>query len=72
MQQNFIPYVGRPKIDIHIRLFICKPQFCVQDPQAQPKIKLASGEMYKARGAWEDLQEAIENAQHLIYITGQH
>ena len=38
----------------------------------QPKIKLASGNFYKAAGAWDDLQEAIINAKHMIYITGRN
>lgn len=36
----------------------------------QPEIRLGNGSLYKASGAWDDLQAAIENAQHLIYITG--
>lgn len=36
----------------------------------QPQIKLANGQVYRTAGAWDDLQEAIINAKHMIYITG--
>lgn len=36
----------------------------------QPEIQLANGELYKTAGAWDDLQDAIEHARHIIYITG--
>ena len=43
----------------------------LQELSDQPEIKLADGSLYKARGAWDDLQEAIINAKHIIYITGK-
>ncbi|XP_020096983.1 phospholipase D alpha 1-like [Ananas comosus] len=35
-----------------------------------PKIPLANGEYYEPHRCWEDIFDAISNAQHLIYITG--
>ncbi|KAK1256657.1 Phospholipase D alpha 1 [Acorus gramineus] len=35
-----------------------------------PKIPLASGKYYEPHRCWEDIFDAISNAQHLIYITG--
>ncbi|VAH58505.1 unnamed protein product [Triticum turgidum subsp. durum] len=35
-----------------------------------PKIPLADGKNYEPARCWEDIFDAISNAQHLIYITG--
>lgn len=35
-----------------------------------PKIPLAGGQLYQPHRCWEDIFDAISNAQHLIYITG--
>jgi len=35
-----------------------------------PKIPLAGGQLYQPHRCWEDIFDAINNAQHLIYITG--
>ncbi|KAJ4796875.1 Phospholipase D [Rhynchospora pubera] len=35
-----------------------------------PKIPLANGSDYEPHRCWEDIFDAISNAQHLIYITG--
>lgn len=35
-----------------------------------PKIPLSGGTLYKPHRAWEDVFDAINNAKHLIYITG--
>ncbi|XP_072982469.1 phospholipase D alpha 1 [Typha latifolia] len=35
-----------------------------------PKIPLADGKYYEPHRCWEDIFDAISNAQHLIYITG--
>eukprot|EP00262_Sarcandra_glabra_P021160 TRINITY_DN876_c0_g1_i1.p1 TRINITY_DN876_c0_g1~~TRINITY_DN876_c0_g1_i1.p1 ORF type:complete len:813 (+),score=144.84 TRINITY_DN876_c0_g1_i1:311-2749(+) len=35
-----------------------------------PKIPLAGGKYYEPHRCWEDVFDAITNAQHLIYITG--
>jgi len=35
-----------------------------------PKIPLAGGQFYQPHRCWEDIFDAITNAQHLIYITG--
>ncbi|XP_010925209.1 phospholipase D alpha 1 [Elaeis guineensis] len=35
-----------------------------------PKIPLADGKYYGPHRCWEDIFDAISNAQHLIYITG--
>lgn len=35
-----------------------------------PKIPLADGKNYEPHRCWEDIFDAISNAQHLIYITG--
>lgn len=35
-----------------------------------PKIPLAGGDNYKPHRCWEDVFDAINNAKHLIYITG--
>lgn len=35
-----------------------------------PKIPLADGKYYEPRRCWEDVFDAINNAKHLIYITG--
>jgi len=35
-----------------------------------PKIPLANGQYYEPHRCWEDIFDAISNAQHLIYITG--
>ncbi|KAK1264430.1 Phospholipase D alpha 1 [Acorus gramineus] len=35
-----------------------------------PKIPLANGKYYEPHRCWEDIFDAISNAQHLIYITG--
>jgi phospholipase D1/2 len=35
-----------------------------------PKIPLANGSYYEPHRCWEDIFDAITNAEHLIYITG--
>lgn len=35
-----------------------------------PKIPLAGGQLYQPHRCWEDIFDAINDAQHLIYITG--
>ncbi|RWW31323.1 hypothetical protein BHE74_00016585 [Ensete ventricosum] len=35
-----------------------------------PRIPLADGKYYEPHRCWEDIFDAISNAQHLIYITG--
>lgn len=35
-----------------------------------PKISLSGGKYYEPHRCWEDVFDAITNAQHLIYITG--
>ncbi|GAB2300332.1 Phospholipase D, variant 2 [Dionaea muscipula] len=35
-----------------------------------PKIPLSGGNLYQPHRAWEDVFDAINNAKHLIYITG--
>ncbi|CAI9100131.1 OLC1v1037071C2 [Oldenlandia corymbosa var. corymbosa] len=35
-----------------------------------PKIPLAGGKFYEPHRCWEDIFDAINNAKHLIYITG--
>uniref|UniRef100_A0A0C9RUJ2 Phospholipase D n=1 Tax=Wollemia nobilis TaxID=56998 RepID=A0A0C9RUJ2_9CONI len=35
-----------------------------------PRIPLAGGQVYQPHHCWEDVFDAIENARHLIYITG--
>ncbi|XP_042403995.1 phospholipase D alpha 1-like isoform X1 [Zingiber officinale] len=35
-----------------------------------PRISLADGKNYEPHRCWEDIFDAISNAQHLIYITG--
>jgi len=35
-----------------------------------PRIPLSRGRTYQPRRCWEDIFDAINNAQHLIYITG--
>ncbi|XP_062089853.1 phospholipase D alpha 1 [Humulus lupulus] len=35
-----------------------------------PRIPLASGKNYEPHRCWEDIFDAINNAKHLIYITG--
>ncbi|KAG5564446.1 hypothetical protein RHGRI_000588 [Rhododendron griersonianum] len=35
-----------------------------------PKIPLSGGKNYEPHRCWEDIFDAISNAQHLIYITG--
>ncbi|KAJ4957653.1 hypothetical protein NE237_024764 [Protea cynaroides] len=35
-----------------------------------PKIPLSGGKYYEPHRCWEDIFDAITNAQHLIYITG--
>ena len=42
----------------------------LQDLATQPKIELDGGRQYEAASCWDDIQAAIEGAQHLIYITG--
>ncbi|CAL9057189.1 unnamed protein product [Musa banksii] len=35
-----------------------------------PRISLADGKQFEAHRCWEDIFDAIQDAQHLIYITG--
>ncbi|XP_074563727.1 phospholipase D alpha 1-like [Curcuma longa] len=35
-----------------------------------PRIPLSDGKIYEPHRCWEDIFDAISNAQHLIYITG--
>ena len=40
-----------------------------QEPDT-PALDLGSGGSFQARGAWDDLSQALEGAQKLIYIIG--